>query len=173
MTHPVKIFRFCPRCGSSRFPAASERSFRCETCDFIYYINSSAAVAALIFNEKGKLLLTRRAFDPDKGKLDLPGGFIDPGECAEEALERELLEELGIRVKSMKYLTSRANEYLFSGITVFTTDFAYRVEPLSLKDLKAGDDITGFEWVDPCRVDPAEIPAASIRFFVKEIAVHE
>jgi NAD+ diphosphatase len=173
MSHPVHVFRFCPRCGSSAFPATGNRSFQCESCGFQYYINSSAAVAALIFNVEGKLLLTRRAVEPDKGKLDLPGGFVDPGESAEDALRRELDEELGIRVKSLKYLASRSNEYLFSGLTVFTTDFAFRAEVISLENLKAHDDISGFEWVIPSLVDPAEIPAPSIRYFVKEIAIHE
>ena len=172
MTHPIQIFRFCPRCGSSRFPADSDRSFRCEDCDFQYYINSATAVAALIFNADGKLLLTRRACDPDKGKYDLPGGFVDPGENAEEALIRELKEELGIEITNLTYLGSKSNEYLFSGITVFTTDFAYKTEVVSSEHLKAGDDILSFEWVDPVQVDPFEIPAPSIRYFVKEYATH-
>lgn len=138
-----------------------------------YYVNSASAVAALIFSSEGKLLVTRRAIDPDKGKLDLPGGFVDPGESAEMALRRELMEELGISVKEMRYLTSASNEYLFAGVTVFTTDLVFRVIADSLEDMKASDDISGFEWVDPTLVDPEEIPARSIRYFIREIAIHE
>jgi len=127
-------------------------------------------VAALIFNQEGKLLVTRRAIEPDSGKIDLPGGFVDPGETAEEALKRELYEELGVTVKSLQYITSGSNEYLFSGMTVFTTDLAFRVEVNSLNDLEAADDISGFEWIDPVTVDPEEIPAPSIRYFIKEVA---
>ncbi len=170
MTHPTKAFRFCPRCGSPDFFPAGDRSFICSCCHLNYYINSAAAVAALIFNEDGKLLLTRRAVEPDIGKLDLPGGFIDPGETAEEALRRELREELGLEVKSLRYLTSRPNEYLFSGISVFTTDFAFLAVPARTGEIKAADDISGFEWLNPVEVDPGDIPAASIRYFVKEIA---
>jgi NAD+ diphosphatase len=130
-------------------------------------------VAALIFNPEGKLLVTRRAVEPDTGKIDLPGGFVDPGETAEEALKRELFEELGITVKSMKYITSGSNEYLFSGLTVFTTDLVFRVEADSLAYLHAQDDITGFEWIDPKTVDVEEIPAPSIRYFIKEVATRE
>lgn len=50
----------------------------------------AAAVAGLIFNEKGQLLLTIRAKDPGKGLLDLPGGFVDMGENADQALRREI-----------------------------------------------------------------------------------
>ncbi len=170
MYHPVDIFRFCPRCGSAAFNANGERSLACPDCGLHYYINSAAAVACLIFNEQGQLLLTRRAVEPDIGKLDLPGGFIDPLETAEEAVRRELREELGLEVKTLRYLTSRANEYHFSGITVFTTDLAFRVEAVSLENLSANDDISSFEWVIPSEVDPEEIPARSIRYFVKEIS---
>jgi mutator protein MutT len=142
----------------------------CQQCGFHLYINSAAAVAALIFNQEGKLLVTRRAVEPDTGKIDLPGGFVDPGETAEEALKRELFEELGVTVKSMRYLTSGSNEYLYSGMTVFTTDLLFRVEAVSHENLQAHDDITGFEWVDPKTVDAEEIPAPSIRYFIKEIA---
>jgi NAD+ diphosphatase len=173
MIHPVKVFRFCPRCGSAAFKATGERSLACPDCGLQYYINSAAAVACLIFNDKGQLLLTRRAVEPDIGKLDLPGGFIDPLESAEEAVRRELREELGLEVKSLRYLTSRANEYHFSGITVFTTDLAFRVEAISLENMSANDDISSFEWVTPSEVDPEEIPARSIRYFVKEIAEDE
>ncbi len=167
-THPLNVFKYCPRCGSSDFPVSGPRSFRCGNCGLNYYINAAAAVAALIFDETGKLLLTRRAVDPDRGKLDLPGGFVDPGETAEQAVCRELKEELGIEVKKLTFFTSHANEYLFSGLTVFTTDLAFRAEAVSLDNLCACDDISGFEWVDPREVDLSEIPAPSIRFFVEE-----
>jgi NAD+ diphosphatase len=173
MAHPIQVFKFCPRCGSSNFSVSGERSLVCGDCGFHYYINSAAAVACLIFNSEGKLLLTRRAVEPDIGKLDLPGGFVDPLETAEEAVCRELKEELGVEVKSMQYLTSRGNEYHFSGITVFTTDLAFRVEVDSLENLTANDDISSFEWVWPAEVDASEIPASSIRYFVKEIAAYE
>jgi len=130
-------------------------------------------VAALIFNKEGKLLVTRRAIEPDIGKIDLPGGFVDPGETAEEALKRELQEELGISEVKMAYLTSGSNEYPFSGLTVFTTDLLFRVDIDSLAVLKPADDISSIEWVDPDTLDPEEIPAPSIRHFIKEIASRE
>ncbi|NLB93738.1 MAG: NUDIX domain-containing protein, partial [Bacteroidales bacterium] len=106
-------------------------------------------MAALIEDEQGKLLLTTRGIEPDYGKLDLPGGFADPGETAEEAVERELREELGMKVKSLEYFASAPNEYIYSEYSVFTLDFAFRVIPESFTDLKAMDDILGFRFYAP------------------------
>ncbi len=171
--HPIHVLRYCPRCGSPEFPATGSRSFGCGNCGFRLFINSAAAVAALIFDREGRLLVTRRAIDPDIGKMDLPGGFVDPDETAEAAVRRELREELGVEVKSLRYLTSRSNQYLFSGIVVFTLDLAFRAEIVNLENMVASDDISAFEWVDPSTVDPAEIPAPSIRYFIREVALHE
>ncbi len=167
-THPVEVIRFCPRCGSELFPLVTDRSFKCSHCGFHYFINTSSAVAALILNPRGELLFTRRAINPHKGKLDLPGGFVDPGESAEQALARELNEELGIQIRSMKYVTSAPNEYIYSGFTVFTLDMAFRVIPVSLSGLNPQDDISGYEWIVPSQVDFDELPAKSMQIFVKK-----
>lgn len=168
-THHSKVIKYCPKCGSSNFPANSERSFKCIGCGFHFFINSAAAVAALIFNAKGEILFTRRAVEPNVGKLDLPGGFIDPNESAEEALKRELKEELGIDVVSMEYFASAPNEYVFSGYTVFTTDMAFVVKVKSLSGIVAMDDISGFEFIHASKVDFDELPAVSMQYFVEEV----
>jgi mutator protein MutT len=131
-------------------------------------VNSAAAVAALVVNPEGKLLLTTRAVEPDYGKLDLPGGFIDPGETAEEAVKRELWEELGMKVNSMEYITSAPNEYIFSGISVFTLDMAFRVIPETISGLKAQDDIQDFRFYAEKEIDFSQIPAPSINYFVQQ-----
>ena len=95
MKHPLESFVYCPRCGSHNFAINGERSRRCADCGLTYYANASASTAAIITNSKGEVLLTTRAFEPAKGKLDLPGGFVDMYETAEEALIRELKEETG------------------------------------------------------------------------------
>jgi NAD+ diphosphatase len=167
-THPLKVLKFCPKCGSSELIPNADLSLKCSDCGFHFYVNAAAAVAALVVNEEGKLLLTRRAVDPDYGKLDLPGGFIDPGESAEEAVKRELWEELGMKVKSVEYVTSAPNEYLFSDISVFTLDMAFRVVPETISGLKAQDDILDFRFYTENEIDFNQIPAPSINFFVQQ-----
>ena len=104
--HPLHLFQYCPRCGSHRFVENNASSKRCEDCGFVYYINPKAAVAAFVMDNRSRLLVCRRAFEPSKGMLDLPGGFTECGETAEEAVVRELSEEIGWKPKQMKYLYS-------------------------------------------------------------------
>jgi len=86
-THPLNVLRFCPKCGSPDFNIAGERSLKCKSCGFHYYINASAAVAALVTDGNGKLMLVTRGVEPDYGKLDLPGGFVDHFESVEDAVQ--------------------------------------------------------------------------------------
>lgn len=172
-THPVNVLKFCPRCGSPNFPATGSRSFQCADCSFNYYVNASAAVAVLLFNPEGELLLTRRAIEPHKGKLDLPGGFIDPMETAEQAAQREIQEELGIEIHSLKYFCSYPNEYIFSGYSVFTLDMAFLAQTEQLNEMKAMDDISSFEFYKPHDVDPEELPSISMKNIIKELIQRE
>ena len=103
MKHPLAQFLYCPECGSSHFEVNNEKSKKCADCGFVYYFNPSSATVALILNEKSELLVCRRAKEPAKGTLDLPGGFIDMNETGEEGVAREVLEETGLKVKKAVY----------------------------------------------------------------------
>lgn len=108
--HVLEQFRYCPKCGSSHFVEASEKSRKCENCGFEFYLNPAAAVAAFILNSKNELLVERRKLEPAKGMLDLPGGFCDMGETVEQAMKREIKEETALDVVDMKYqLVSRTS----------------------------------------------------------------
>ena len=80
MEHPLSQFRYCPKCGSEHFDIHNEKSKQCKDCGFVYYFNPSSASVALILNKQNELLVCRRAKEPAKGTLDLPGGFIDMAE---------------------------------------------------------------------------------------------
>lgn len=84
----LSFFRFCPHCGSANFIDNDFKSKRCRDCGFVYYLNASAATAAFILDDRGRLLAEHRKLEPSKGKLDLPGGFVDMGEAVEEGMKR-------------------------------------------------------------------------------------
>ena len=167
--HPNELFSFCPRCGSSQFKQSDERSKKCVDCGFHVYFNTSAAVAALIFNSEGKVMFVRRAIEPHKGMLDLPGGFVEPLETAEHSLARELEEELGAQVVKMEYFCSYPNRYPFSGLDVFTLDLAFIVELESLNSLEPMDDISAIEFYYPDEVNLEELPAESMKNILKKL----
>lgn len=91
--HVLDKFRYCPVCGSADFEPSTVKSKRCRHCGFEYFLNPSAANAALIMNGRDELLVITRKNDPAKGTLDLPGGFYDMNETAEQGLAREVKEE--------------------------------------------------------------------------------
>ena len=130
-------------------------------------------MAILLFNEKGELLLTRRAIEPHLGKLDLPGGFIDPMESAEQAALREIREELGIPVHSLEYFGSFPNEYVFSGFSVFTIDLAFFAKTENLHQMTAMDDVASFEFHKLQDIDPEEMPSISMYNIIKELILRE
>lgn len=166
-TSPESVFSFCPRCGSRAFAPQADRSFRCGECAFHLYVNAAAAVAALIVNERGELLLTRRALEPQKGLLDLPGGFVDPGERVEEALLREIKEELNLEVDHYRFLVSYPNEYVFGGLSVYTADLAFECRVSSFEEIHWGDDISGYAFIAPEELDFSRICSESIRQIIR------
>ena len=165
-THPGRVFRFCPGCGSTRLRLVEGRFFSCAGCGLTYYLNAAAAVAGLIEDPRQGLLLTRRAREPRKGTLDLPGGFVDPGESAEQALAREVREELSLEVTSMSFFGTFPNTYLYRGITYFTLDLAFSCGVRDFNSLSAGDDALECLFVPAGDIRLQDIGLDSIRSMV-------
>lgn len=144
--HPHSVFKFCPKCGGTNFTSHNFKAQKCSDCNFVFYTNAAAAVAAIILNEKDEVLLTVRAFDPGKGMLDLPGGFVDPGESVETALHREILEELHLEITETEYFGSFPNEYVYGGILYYTIDLVYICKIKDLQQIQVADDVVGYEF---------------------------
>lgn len=161
--HFSSFFSYCPVCGSAHFVQNNEKSKRCESCGFVFYMNASAAVAAFIVNNSGDLLVCRRGKNPEIGTLDLPGGFIDNNETAEEAICREISEELNAKVNSAKYLYSLPNIYEYSNLTIPTLDMFFSCELESTSDLKPADDVADCFFVSLSELDPELFGLKSIK----------
>lgn len=140
MEHPFSQFLYCPKCGSAHFEVHNDKSKRCNDCGFVYYFNPSSATVALILNERDELLVCRRAKEPAKGTLDLPGGFIDMAETGEEGVTREVKEETGMEVVKAEYLFSVPNIYIYSGFPVHTLDMFFSCKVSDTSHYKAMDD---------------------------------
>lgn len=145
--HPLSKFAYCPVCGSEKFVENDEKSKRCCQCGFVYYFNPSAATVAVIVNERDELLVVRRAKEPAKGTLDLPGGFSDCYETSEEGVCREVMEETGLKVERVEFLFSMPNIYPYSGFEVHTVDMFYLCHVNDVKMAKAEDDASELMWI--------------------------
>ena len=163
MTHFLDLFRFCPRCASDRFAERNVKSKQCETCGFTYYFNPAAAVAAFITDPESRLLVARRAKEPAQGTLDLPGGFLDSDETAEEAVKREILEETGLNVNSLQYLFSLPNRYVYAGFEYRTLDLFFQCRVDDLSGVRAADDVAELFFLPAADIDPERFGLDSIR----------
>lgn len=169
MTLPPEHYRHidhCPRCAA---PAAGARDvpFRCAACGFVLFFNAAAAVAAFVVRGDGAVLFTRRAKPPAAGLLGLPGGFVDFGETAEEALRREALEEVGLVLADLRYLASFPNRYAYAGVTYHTLDLFFVAALPEGAEPKALDAIESLCWRVPATVAPEEIAFPSMRAAVE------
>lgn len=161
--HPLSQFRYCPKCGSSRFDIHNEKSRQCADCGFVYYFNPSSATVAFIVNSRDELLVCRRAKEPAKGTLDLPGGFVDLYETGEEGVIREVKEETGLQVVRTRYLFSLPNLYVYSEFTVHTLDMFFCCEVEDTLHYKAMDDAAALFFVPLKDIRPEEFGLGSIR----------
>ena len=168
--HFSTLFTHCPVCGSADFIQNNVKSKRCESCGFVYYINPSSAVASFIVNKQGDLLVCKRGKDPEKGTWDLPGGFVDGNETAEEAISREIFEELQTKVTDANYLFSLPNEYEYSKLTVPTLDMFFECTLENLNNLKPSDDVEDCFFVPLKELNPEKFGLKSVKKAVERYA---
>ncbi|HLF00273.1 MAG TPA: NUDIX domain-containing protein, partial [Gaiellaceae bacterium] len=95
-------WRFCPRCASPL--ARVDGRVECGACGFVQYASSAPTASAFVLDGDGRILLARRAGDPDAGLWDAVGGFLDEGEHPLAGLHREVLEETGLEIEVGDFL---------------------------------------------------------------------
>lgn len=98
---------FCGRCGEHLEYSHKERAMICPSCGNVVYPKIAPAVIVGILNSSGdKIVMTRYAGREYKGHA-LVAGFCEIGETAEDTVRREVLEEVGLHVRNIRYYKSQ------------------------------------------------------------------
>ena len=165
MSSQENPFRFCGGCGRENPANSNGHRFSCSECGWLYYKSPSAATVAILELPDKRVVLTRRGLDPGAGALDLPGGFVDPGESAEQATCRELEEELSLKLSppDLKPLFTFPNQYLFSDVLYHTVDVFFHVPIPEIPKIGDANEISELVILLPTEIDLSKIAFTSIR----------
>ncbi len=100
-----RTHQFCGRCGVPLKISQTERAKECPQCGLLHFPRLAPAIIVLV--ERGNQLLLARSRHFMPGMYSVLAGFVEPGESLEEAVVREVREEVGISVKDIKYFGSQ------------------------------------------------------------------
>ena len=114
--------RFCGRCATPTTRRAHERARHCPRCGISHYPRHAPAVMVRITRGDEILLARSPRFAP--GIYSVLAGFVDPGESIEQAAHREVLEEVGLTITRLRYLTSQSWPFPHSLMIGFAADWA-------------------------------------------------
>ncbi len=130
-----RTHRYCGACGTPTEQEPHERSKRCPACGLIVYPRISPAMMVLV--SRGRELLLGRGLNFPPGRYSALAGFLEAGESIEEALHREVLEEVGVEVKNLRYFGSQSWPFPNSLMIAFHAEWAggeARANPTELAD---------------------------------------
>lgn len=141
----MKPFVYCPACATELDRADGEGGASCPSCGRVWYQDSSPTAGAAIVRD-GRALVTQRAREPEKGKFDVPGGFLRAGEEPIEGLKREVSEELGVEIETgvEECISMVPHTYGPEGDFVLALGFRAR---LVSGDPSPADDVAACKWV--------------------------
>ncbi|MGM0462560.1 MAG: NAD(+) diphosphatase [Fibrobacterota bacterium] len=145
--------RFCGKCGASMVRKKDERAMICSHCTHTVYPRISPAVIVAIRRKSAILLAHNARFPTDR--YSIIAGFVEPGETPEMAVEREVAEEVGIRVKNIRYVESQAYPFPDSLMLGFTAEYAAgEICPDGTEILRAG-------WFEKDELEEISLPSSS------------
>ena len=135
MYEDVEI-RFCPVCAGRLQERALKEAepprLVCSQCEFVFYLDPKV-VACSIVRIDGRIVLLKRAIDPQRGKWVLPGGYVDRGEEVTAAALRETEEECGLRTRIERLLGVYSYPGRIAVVVVYVAEYVSG-------DLRAADE---------------------------------
>jgi ADP-ribose pyrophosphatase YjhB (NUDIX family) len=147
-------WRFCPRCSAPLAPQNGQR-VECPACGFAAYANPDPTASAVCVDDRGRILLARRAVEPFLGAWDLPGGFVEVDEHPRDTVRRELREETGLEVEPDDFLGIWMDRYSEDESGSSTLNLYWRA-PAGRGEPRAADDVSELRWFAPDELPPAD-----------------
>jgi len=117
-----RTHRFCGRCATPTEAAPGERARRCPTCGLLAFPRLAPAVITLVERDGEALLARGRTFPVPM--YSCVAGFVEPGESLEEAVRREVREEVGVELASVRYASSQPWPFPHSLMIGFEAEWA-------------------------------------------------
>jgi len=149
-----RTHRFCGRCATPTEPATGERARRCPACGLLAFPRLAPAIIVLIERDDGCALLARGRTFPIPMYSCL-AGFVEPGETLEQAVHREVAEEVGLQIDGVRYWASQPWPFPHSLMLGFNARYAGG-------DLVVDEnEIVDAQWYRPDALPPIP-PAMSI-----------
>jgi NAD+ diphosphatase len=131
-------YRFCGRCGCETRLDEKDMMLKCPSCGQVHYPRIAPAIIVAI-RKDDELLMAKHSYH-DNIRYALIAGFVEPGETIEEAVHREVAEEVGIKIKNLKYQRSQSWPFPNSLMLGFTAEY-------ESGDIKVdGDEILKAKW---------------------------
>lgn len=153
------LFDYCPKCSAADLVFDGQKRYQCHACGWVFFHNPAAAVGVFL-EFADDLVFIRRTQEPGKGLLDLVGGFVDPDETLEQALRREMREEIGTdAIANLRYLTAFPNRYLYKNVMYPTLDMVFVATLLEWPTQCDPDEVQAL-----CRIAPKDINPEDLAF---------
>ncbi len=133
----ARTHRFCGACASPMERAAGERAYRCTACGHLAYPQICPAMMVLI-RDGDRVLLAKHTRTPTRMFTAL-AGFVEAGESIEEAVHREVFEEVGVRVRDLRYFSSQSWPFPNSLMIAYTAEYVdgeIRVDPTEIEEAR-------------------------------------
>jgi len=122
-----RTHRYCGRCGSETALSTEERSHRCPHCGLTAFPRLAPAIIVLIerdTSDGGREALLARGRQFPLPMYSCLAGFVEPGETLEDAVHREIREEVGIEVDDVRYIASQPWPFPHSLMLGFTAQWS-------------------------------------------------
>jgi NAD+ diphosphatase len=130
-----RTHQFCGQCGERTTPLHAERARKCLQCGLLQFPRLSPAIIVLV--RKGRKLLLARSRQTPPGMYSILAGFVEPGETLEQAVEREVKEEVGISIRNICYFGSQPWPFPHSLMIGFTAEYSegeLEIDPNEMED---------------------------------------